>query len=115
MSISSEIRDERSLTETAGRVKFRFPGPAVPYLLAAADGIAVVVSGLAAGIGYNFSVGSPIPDVTPYFAVGLLAAVIQFLQMNRKGYYAFPDSARPGVEINDILVSWSTTGLLLAL
>jgi Undecaprenyl-phosphate glucose phosphotransferase len=115
MSISSEIRDERSLIDAADDVKVRFPGPSVPHFLAVADGIVIVVSALTAGIGYNFVVGSPIPDVTPYFAVGLLAAVIQFLQMNRRGYYAFPDSAKPGVEINDVLISWCTTGLLLAL
>ena len=35
--------------------------------------------------------------------------------MSSKGYYDFPESARPQVEFTEILVCWFTTGLLLAL
>ena len=35
--------------------------------------------------------------------------------MNGKGYYDFPESAKPRVEFTEILVCWFTTGLLLAL
>jgi undecaprenyl-phosphate galactose phosphotransferase/putative colanic acid biosynthesis UDP-glucose lipid carrier transferase len=34
--------------------------------------------------------------------------------MKGSGYYDFPDSAKPRVEIGEILVCWLTTGLLLA-
>jgi undecaprenyl-phosphate glucose phosphotransferase len=115
MSIGSEIHDERPLGDVAGTPSILFSGPAIPYVLSVADGLAVIASSLAGGIGYNFLAGNAIPDVAPYFAVGLLASIIHVLQINRKGYYAFPDSAKPGVEIDDILVSWCTTGLLLAL
>ena len=115
MSIGSEVRNERPLTSTSGARRIRFSGPTIPYILAVADGIAILMSSLVGGVGYNFLAGNFFPEVTPYFAVGVLAAIIYFLQMNRKGYYAFPDCAKPGVEINDILVCWFMTGLLLAL
>ena len=115
MSIGSEIRDERPLGDVAGARPIRFSGSAIQYLLAVADGLTIISSSLVGGIGYNFLVGNSIPAVGPYFAVGLLASIIHFLQMNRKSYYVFPDSAKPGVEINDILVPWCTTALLLAL
>src|SRR5258708_33064998 len=34
--------------------------------------------------------------------------------MSGSGYYDSPDSAKPRVEIGEILVCWSTTGLMLA-
>ena len=34
--------------------------------------------------------------------------------MSGSGYYDFPDSAKPRVEISKILVCWFTTGLMLA-
>jgi undecaprenyl-phosphate glucose phosphotransferase len=115
MSISSESHDERPLGEVAGAPPIRFSSPSIPYVLAAADGFTIIASSLAGGIGYNLLAGNFLPDIAPYFAVGLLASIIHFLQMHRKGCYVFPDSAKPGVEINDILMSWCTTGLLLAL
>jgi Undecaprenyl-phosphate glucose phosphotransferase len=50
----------------------------------------------------------------PHLAVGLLASFIHILRMSGSGYYDFPDSAKPRVEIGEILVCWFTTGLLLA-
>ena len=63
----------------------------------------------------NLSAGNPIPSILPHCAVGLLASLIHILRMNGKGYYDFPDSAKPRVEFSEILVCWFTTGLLLAL
>ena len=54
------------------------------------------------------------PNVLPHCAVGLLASFIYILRMSGSGYYDFPDSAKPRVEISEILVCWFTTGLLLA-
>jgi hypothetical protein len=34
--------------------------------------------------------------------------------MSGNSYYDFPDSAKPRVEIREILVCWFTTGLMLA-
>src|SRR5579872_1016905 len=115
MSIGSEIREERPLGDLAGARPTGFSAPAIPYILAAADGLTVLLSGLVAGFGYNFFAANSLPNFGPYFAVGLLATIIHILQMKGKGYYVFPDSAKPGVEIDEILVSWCTTALLLAL
>jgi Undecaprenyl-phosphate glucose phosphotransferase len=70
---------------------------------------------MVAGIGYQLSIGIPPPGAMPYFAVGVLASFIHILRAGGKGYYDFPDCAKPGVEVSDILYSWSTTALLLAL
>src|SRR5579864_8369166 len=115
MSIGSEIRDERPLEALAGTRATSFSGSAVPTVLAIADGTAIFLSSLIGGIGYNLLAGNPVPNMMPYFGVGLLASIIHILQMNGKGFYAVSASAKPGVEIDNILLSWCTTGLLLAL
>ena len=113
MSIGSEISDQRPLEASPHSILFF--GPAIPYVLALADGAAILFASSVGGIGYNFLAGNALPGLGPYFAVGLLASIFHILQMNRKRYYGFPDSAKPGVEINDVLVSWCITGLSLAL
>src|SRR5579872_950234 len=115
MSIGSEISEERPLGDLAATRPTGFSAPSIPYILAAADGVAVLLSALVGGLGYNFLAGNPLPNLGPYFGVGLLASLIHMLQMKGKGYYVFPDSAKPGVEIDEILISWGTTALLLAL
>ncbi len=115
MSIGSEIREERPLGDLAGARQTGFSAPIIPYILAAADGATILLSGLTGGLGYNFLAGNSLPNFAPYFAVGLLASIIHILQMKGRGYYVFPDSAKPGVEIDQILISWFTTALLLAL
>jgi len=115
MSIGSEIREERPLGDLAGARPTGFSGPSIPYILAVADGLAILLSALVGGLGYNFLAGNPLPNLGPYFAVGLLASIIHILHMKGKGYYVFPDSAKPGVEIDEILISWGITALLLAL
>src|SRR5579872_3656889 len=115
MSIGSEISEERPLGDLAVTPPTGFSGLSIPYILAAADGVAILLSALAGGFGYNFLAGNPLPNVGPYFGVGLLASIIHILQMKGKGYYVFPDSVKPGVEIDEILVSWGITALLLAL
>jgi Undecaprenyl-phosphate glucose phosphotransferase len=115
MSIGSEIRgktsplDDFSDTQTTG-----FPSEAVPYLISTADAIIILISSLVSGIGYQSFTGGPTPDLLPYCAVGLLAGLFYVLRMKGGGYYNFPDSAKPRVEIGEILVCWFTTGLLLA-
>jgi undecaprenyl-phosphate galactose phosphotransferase/putative colanic acid biosynthesis UDP-glucose lipid carrier transferase len=43
-----------------------------------------------------------------------MASFIYILRMSGIGYYDLPDSAKPGVEIAQILVCWFSTGILLA-
>src|SRR5215475_11732852 len=87
---------------------------AVPYLLSTADAFVIVVSSILSGIGYQLSMGNPVPSILPHCAVGLLASFIHILRMSGGGYYDFPDSARSRVETTEILVCWFTTGVLLA-
>jgi Undecaprenyl-phosphate glucose phosphotransferase len=115
MSIGSEIRDKAGqLDDSSGRPPANFSTDAIPYLLSTTDAFFILLSSLAGGIGYHLSVGSPIPDILPYCAVGLLASFIHILRMSGSGYYDFPDCAKPHVETGAILVCWFTTGLLLA-
>jgi Undecaprenyl-phosphate glucose phosphotransferase len=115
MSIGSEIRDKAvRLDDSSGRPPASFSSDAIPYILSTADALIILLSSLAGGIGYQLSVGNPMPNILPHCAVGLLASFIHILRMSGSGYYDFPDSAKPRVEIGAILVCWFTTGLLLA-
>src|SRR5665213_3544844 len=115
MSIGSDIGGK------AGRIGRGPDGPtatfsseAIPYLLSTADAFVILLASVTGGVGYQLSVGNPMPSILPHCAVGLLASFIHILRMSGSGYYDFPDSAKPRVEITEILVCWFTTGLLLA-
>src|ERR1700682_589874 len=116
MSIGSDIRDKRGqLEDFSSEPPANFSSDAIPYLLSTADAFIILLSSLVGEFGYQLSVGNPLPDILPHCAVGLLAGLIYILRMNGSGYYGFPESAKPRVEINEILICWFTTGLLLAL
>jgi Undecaprenyl-phosphate glucose phosphotransferase len=115
MSIGSDIRDKKGLIEDTSRAPWRsFSSDTIPYILSIADAVIILISSLAGGISYQLLVANPVPDVLPYCAVGLVAGLLYILRMKGSGYYDFPDSAKPRVEIGEILVCWITTGLLLA-
>jgi undecaprenyl-phosphate galactose phosphotransferase/putative colanic acid biosynthesis UDP-glucose lipid carrier transferase len=115
MSVGSDIRDEAGqLGGSLGKPQASFSSDAIPYLLSTADAFIILMSSLAGGIGYQLSMGNPMPSILPHCAVGLLASFIHILRMSGSGYYDFPDSAKPRVETTEILVCWFTTGLLLA-
>jgi Undecaprenyl-phosphate glucose phosphotransferase len=59
-------------------------------------------------------IGGPF-EILPLCAVGSLASLIYILRMNGNGYYELQQSAKPRLELREILVCWFTTGLLLAL
>jgi Undecaprenyl-phosphate glucose phosphotransferase len=115
MSIWSGIRDKTDRAgESVGSAPAAFSSDAIPYLLSTGDAFVILLSSLAGGIGYQLAIGNAVPNVLPHCAVGLLASFIHILRMSGSGYYDFPDSAKPRVEISQILVCWFTTGLLLA-
>ena len=115
MSIGADIGNKvGQLDKSAGGSPARFSSNAVPYLLSTADAFVILLSSVAGGIGYQLSVGNDVPNILPHCAVGLLASFIHILRMSGSGYYDFPDSAKPRVEIGEILICWFTTGLLLA-
>jgi Undecaprenyl-phosphate glucose phosphotransferase len=115
MSIGSEISDKGPLEDLSSVRSAIVSGNKIPYLLSIADGMIVLLSSVLGGIVYHLLVGDPIPSIPPYIYVGLLASVIYTLRMSAKGYYDFPHSAKPRVEVSEILICWSTTALLLAL
>ena len=91
-----------------------FPCEAVPYLLSTADALVILFASLFGGFIYHWSTGTPIPDLFAYFALGLIASFIHIVRLGGRGYYDFESAAKPTVEIAEVLVSWFTTGLMLA-
>src|SRR5664279_635824 len=115
MSIGSDIRNETvQFDDASNKPRASLTGDAIPYLLSTADASIILLSSVVGGIGYQLSIGNSIPNILPHCAVGLLASFIHILRMSGSGYYDFPDSAKPRVEIGEVLVCWFTTGLLLA-
>jgi Undecaprenyl-phosphate glucose phosphotransferase len=114
MSIGSEIGEDVNLVESPTRGRALLSKEAIPYLLATADALVIVLTSVGCGAAYQLWIGNSVPDLTPHFAVGLLASFIHILRMSGGGYYDFPDCAKPHVEVTEILVCWFTTGLLLA-
>jgi Undecaprenyl-phosphate glucose phosphotransferase len=115
MAIESDIHDKTDQGGgSAGSTPAAFSSDTIPYLLSTADAFVILLSSIAGGIGYQLAIGNPVPNLLPHCAVGLLASFIHILRMSGTGYYDFPDSAKPRVEIGQILVCWFTTGLLLA-
>ena len=115
MTIGSEVSDqEPGLNASLKSHSVTFPCEAVPYLLSTADALVVLFASLFGGFIYHWSTGTPIPDLSAYFALGLIASFIHIVRLGGRGYYDFESAAKPTVEIVEVLVSWFTTGLLLA-
>ena len=91
-----------------------FSVDAVPYFLAMSDAVVILAASALGGLGYHLAISSPIPDMMPYCALGLLASFIYILRMSGVGHYELSESVKPRVEIGGILLCWMTTGLLLA-
>jgi Undecaprenyl-phosphate glucose phosphotransferase len=115
MSLGSDIHDKGDqLGAQFAKPAATFSSTSIPYFLSTADAFIILLSSIVGGIGYQLAVGNPVPNILPHCAVGLLASFVYILRMSGSGYYDFPDSAKPRVEIGDILLCWLTTGLLLA-
>jgi Undecaprenyl-phosphate glucose phosphotransferase len=115
MSIESGVRDQvGEIQYTITRSPTSFSAEVIPYILPTLDAFIILLSCLAGGIGYHLLIGDPF-ETLPLCAVGSLASLIYILRMNGNGYYELLESAKPRVELREILVCWFTTGLLLAL
>ncbi|MDN3278942.1 undecaprenyl-phosphate glucose phosphotransferase [Frankia sp. RB7] len=115
MSIGSDIREKtRQVDQANGQRGAFWPSDLIPYVLSTSDALVIILASIGGGIVYHLAAGSPIPSLLPCCAVGLMAAFIYILRMSGIGYYDLPDSAKPGVEITQILVCWFSTGILLA-
>jgi Undecaprenyl-phosphate glucose phosphotransferase len=114
MSLGSEVGDKagtggHQLTEPSS-----FSSDFIPYVLATADALVILITSVLGGIAFQVALGNEIPNILPHAAVGLLASFIYILRMSGSGHYDFPECAKPQVETANILVYWFTTGLLLA-
>jgi Undecaprenyl-phosphate glucose phosphotransferase len=101
--------------ENPGRRIASFSTELISCILPALDASIIVLSCLAGGIGYHLLIGDAYFEPVPQCAVGFLASLIYILRMNGSGYYELQESAKPRLEVREILVCWLTTGLLLAL
>jgi Undecaprenyl-phosphate glucose phosphotransferase len=113
MPIGSEV-SEAELASTLERPSAPFPCEAIPYLLSTGDSLVILLASLIGGVGYHLASATPIPELSPYFALGLIASFTHILRMGGRGYYDFENAAKPAVEIVEVLISWATTGLMLA-
>jgi undecaprenyl-phosphate glucose phosphotransferase len=114
MSIGSGIPNELDQIQYSIQSTARFHTEAIPYALRTLDALIIVLSCLAGGIGYHVLIGDPF-EVLPLCAVGSLASIIYILRMNGMGFYELQESAKPQLEVREILVCWLSTGLLLTL
>jgi undecaprenyl-phosphate galactose phosphotransferase/putative colanic acid biosynthesis UDP-glucose lipid carrier transferase len=112
MSIESGIRSKEY---SIGRWTAGLSVEAIPYILPSLDAFIIVFSCLVGGISYDLLIGYPIFEIVPTCAVCFLASFIYISRMKGSGYYELQESAKPRVELREILVCWFTTGLLLAL
>jgi Undecaprenyl-phosphate glucose phosphotransferase len=116
MSIGSEATDRKSeeLESPPEHPSVAFPCEAVPYLLSTTDALLILFASLFGGFSYHWVFGTPIPDLSAYFALGLVASFIHIVRLGGRGYYDFENAAKPTVEIVEVLISWFSTGLMLA-
>ena len=115
MSIGSDIREKAHQADQAhGQSGTFWSSDAIPYVLSTSDALVIILASIGGGVAYHLTAGSPLPNLLPCCAVGLMAAFIYILRMSGIGYYDLPDTAKPGVEITEILVCWFSTGILLA-
>lgn len=114
MSIGSEITNREAVARTCDGSKATFPCEAIPYLLSTTDALIILMVSLFGGFFYHWITETPIPDLTAYVALGLIASFIHIVRLGGRGYYDFERAAKPGVEIAEVLVCWFTTTLLLS-
>ncbi len=111
MLTRSEVR---KVAESDERPRVTFSCETIPYLLATTDALIILLFCLFGAFFYHWIFNSPLPDLTAYFALGLIASFIHIVRLGGHGYYDFERAAKPGVEIIEVLVSWFSTGLMLA-
>jgi Undecaprenyl-phosphate glucose phosphotransferase len=114
MSLGSEITNSEPAAETRPGPRATFPCEAIPYLLSTTDALIILLVSLFGGIFYHWVTDSPIPELTPYVALGLIASFIHIVRLGGRGYYDFERAAKPGVEAGEVLICWFSTAFLLA-
>jgi undecaprenyl-phosphate glucose phosphotransferase len=116
VSIESDVRDKVDQFELPSNLYFaNFSAQAIPFLLPLIDVFTILLCSVAGAIAYHLVVHNPVPDLTPQFAVGLLASLLYVLQMSRTGFYELSVAGTNRLELRNIVVHWSATALLLVL
>jgi undecaprenyl-phosphate galactose phosphotransferase/putative colanic acid biosynthesis UDP-glucose lipid carrier transferase len=90
-----------------------FPCEAVPYVLATADALVILIACVTGGIVYHWLIDSPPPSLFSLCGVGLAASFIHTLRMGGD-YYDFKTSSESPVDAGRIFLSWTTTAFFLA-
>ncbi len=115
MSIRSEIGGHKSeVTPSFDPTRTTFPCEAIPYLVSTADALIILLASVLGAVVYHRVSDTPVPDLTAYFALGLIASFIHIARQGGRSYYDFERVAKPGVEVAEVLICWLTTILLLA-
>jgi undecaprenyl-phosphate galactose phosphotransferase/putative colanic acid biosynthesis UDP-glucose lipid carrier transferase len=114
MSIGAEVRDHKPGEGLFEQSRATFPYEAIPYALSTTDALIILLVSLFGGFFYHWATRTPIPDLTAYFALGLIASFIHIVRLGGRGYYDFEQAAKPGLEIAEVLICWVTTAFLLA-
>jgi Undecaprenyl-phosphate glucose phosphotransferase len=114
MPVGSEVRQHAKLAGTQQRPSLTIPCEAIPYLLSTGEALIILVADLLGLFVYHWIAGTPLPDLAPYFAVGLFASFIHIARLSGGGFYDFENAAKPNVEVVEITLSWFTTALVLA-
>jgi Undecaprenyl-phosphate glucose phosphotransferase len=114
MAIGTEIVKREDVRPHADARRAVCSLEAIPYLISSADALVVLGAGLFGAVFYHWASDTPLPELTGYFALGLIASFIHIVRQGGRGYYDFDQVGKPGVEIAEILISWLSTGFLLA-
>ena len=107
MSIGSEIGGRKSEVTSSFEPRTTFPCEAVPYLVSTADAVIILIASLLGAVAYHWLSDTPVPDLTAYFALGLIASFIHIARQGGRGYYDFERLAKSGVEVAEVLISCS--------
>src|SRR5437588_9935452 len=113
MSIGSEIGGHKSEVTSSFEPRTTFPCEAIPYLVSTADAVIILIATLLGVVAYHWLSDTPVPDLTAYFALGLIASFIHIARQGGRGYYDFERLAKSGVEVAEVLICWLQTVLLL--
>lgn len=115
MPSGSEVSNQQSeFGVSLQRTSVAFPCEIIPYLLSTGEAAIILMADLFGCFLYHWLSDTPVPDLSPYFALGLFASFIHIARLSGRGFYDFENAAKPTVEVVEILFSWFTTALILA-
>lgn len=113
MSMQSDLSSDQLPLAPVVRQRTMFPCEAIPYVLATADALVILVAGLLGAMIYHWTIDSTLPNLFLFCGLGLAASFIYTLRMGGD-YYDFKTSSESPVAIGKILGNWITTAFFLA-